>query len=186
MDRCRVWESHADQVVRRMTKPTPDLMYPTYAVGDTDNDKEVTRVAGVTGLRSDQNQFEDLLRSIVSAVEHPAPIPEISDMEKLLLQLAREPPDGPPAVVNTPVPFPRCTAPTATAASATAATSKTDWSDVMCFSCGKMGHAASRCPDFNDSFPFLQPGCQKEKTPGGFIMISPRVTMDRRRAENGD
>ena len=61
-----------------------------------------------------------------------------------------------------------------------------DWSDVMCFSCGKLGHAATRCPDFNESFPFLHPGWQKEKTPGGFIMIPPRVTMDRRRAENGD
>ena len=58
----------------------------------------------VTGLRSDQNQLEDLLRRIVSAVKRPAPIPEISDMEKLLLQLAREPPDGPAAVVDTPVP----------------------------------------------------------------------------------
>ena len=29
-----------------------------------------------------------------------------------------------------------------------------------------MGHAATRCPDFNDSFPFLQPGWQKEKTRG--------------------
>ena len=52
VDRCRVWESHADPVVCRMSKPTPDPTYPTYAVGDTD----------------------------------------------------REPPDRPPAVVNTPVP----------------------------------------------------------------------------------
>ena len=42
VDRCRVWESHADPMVRRMTKPTPDMMYPTYAVGDADKDKEVT------------------------------------------------------------------------------------------------------------------------------------------------
>ena len=102
MDRCRVWESHADPIVRRMSKPTPDPTYPTYAVGDTDNDNEVTRVAAVTGLRSDQNQLEDMLRRVVSAAERPAPNPEIS--EKLLLQLAREPPDGPPAVANTPVP----------------------------------------------------------------------------------
>ena len=36
--------------------------------------------------------------------ERPTPTPEISDIEKLLLQLAREPPDGPAAVVDTPVP----------------------------------------------------------------------------------
>ena len=99
VDRCRVWESHADPVVCRMNKPTPDLTYPTYAVCDTDRDKEVTRVAAVTRLRSDQNQLEVLLRRIVSAVERPAPIPEISDMETLLIQLAR----GPPTLVDTPV-----------------------------------------------------------------------------------
>ena len=60
-----------------------------------------------------------------------------------------------------------------------------DWSDVLCFSCVKSGHAATRCPNLNDSFPFMQPGWQTEKTPGGFIMIPPRVAMDRRRAENG-
>ena len=34
VDRCRVWDSHADPAVRRMSKPTPDPMYPAYAVGD--------------------------------------------------------------------------------------------------------------------------------------------------------
>ena len=104
VDRCHAWESHTNPVVRCMSKPTPDPTYPTYAVGDTDNDNEATRVAAVTGLRSDQNQLEDLLRRVVSAAGCPAPNPEISDMEKLLLQLAREPPDRTPAVVNTPVP----------------------------------------------------------------------------------
>ena len=180
VDRCRVWESLADPVVRRMSKPTPDLTYPTCAVGDTDNDKEVTRVAAVTGLRSDQNQLEDFLRRIVSAVEHPAPIPEISDMETLLLQLVREPPDGPPAVVNTPVP-PTLEQmlhsfldgqrrwqwqPQRQRQPPKQCPLRRDWSDVMCFSCGKIGHTATCCPDFNDSFPFLQPGWQKENAPG--------------------
>ena len=56
---------------------------------------------------------------------------------------------------------------------------------VVCFSCGKSGHAATRCPNLDESFPFLQPGWRAEKTPGGFIMIPPQVAMDRRRAENG-
>ena len=84
-----------------MNKPTPDMTYPTYTVSDKDKDREVIKVAAATGLRSDQNQLQDLLRRIVSAV---APTPEISDIEKLLLQLARESPDGPVAVVDTPVP----------------------------------------------------------------------------------
>ena len=40
-----------------------------------------------------------------------------------------------------------------------------DWTDVVCFSCGKLGHAATRCPNFDESFLFLQPGWQVEKTP---------------------
>ena len=54
---------------------------------------------------------------------------------------------------------------------------------TMCFSCGKSGHAATRCPNLDESFPFMQPGWQAEKTPGGFIMIPPRVVMDRRWAK---
>ena len=38
---------------------------------------------------------------------------------------------------------------------------------MMCFSCGKSGHAATRCPDLNESFPFMLPGWRAEKTPGG-------------------
>ena len=81
VDRCRVWESHADPIVRRTTKQTPDMTYLTYAVSDTDKDREVIKVAAVTGLRTYQNQLQDLLRRIVSAVERPAPTPEISDRE---------------------------------------------------------------------------------------------------------
>ena len=129
VDRCRVWESHADPAVRRISKPMPDPIYPTYAVGDTDSDNEITRVAAVTGLKSDQNQLTDLLRRVISTAEHPAPNPEISDMAKLLQQLGREALNRPPAVVYPPVPtdtgtdvalFPRWTAPTAKAASTTA------------------------------------------------------------------
>ena len=61
-------------------------------------------MAAVTGLRSDQNQLEDLLRHVISTAEHPAPKPEISDMAKLLQQLVSEPPSRPPAVVDPPVP----------------------------------------------------------------------------------
>ena len=45
VDRCCVWESHADPAVRRISKPNPDLTYPAYAVGYADSDNEATRVA---------------------------------------------------------------------------------------------------------------------------------------------
>ena len=56
VDRCRVWESHSDPAVRRISKPNPDLTYPAYAVDNADSDNEATRVAVVTGQRSGQNQ----------------------------------------------------------------------------------------------------------------------------------
>ena len=37
VDRCSVWESHADPAVRRISKPNPDPTYTAYAVGDTDS-----------------------------------------------------------------------------------------------------------------------------------------------------
>ena len=40
---------------------------------------------------------------------------------------------------------------------------------MVCFFCGKSGHAATRCPNLNDSFPFIQPGWRAEKTPVGDI-----------------
>ena len=165
-DRCRVWESHADPAFRRISKPTLDPIYPTYAVGDTDSDNEITRVAVVTGLKSDQNQLTDLLRRVISTAEHPAPNPEISDMAKLLQQLGREALNQPPAVENPPVPTtleqmlrsfldgqrqwqrqPPRQRPT-----------RRDWTDVVCFSCGKSGHTVIHCPNLNKAFPFLQPG----------------------------
>ena len=79
VDRRRVWESHDDPAVHRISKPMPDPIYPTYAVADTDSDNEITRVAAVTGLKSDQNQLTDLLRRVISTVEQLAPISEIAD-----------------------------------------------------------------------------------------------------------
>ena len=100
----RHWESRADPAVCRIGKPNPDPTYPTYAVGDSDSDNEATRVAVVTGQRLGQNQLEDLLQWVISTAERPALKPEVSDLEKLLQQLVREPQSRPPAVVNPPVP----------------------------------------------------------------------------------
>ena len=46
VDRCSVWESHADPAVRRISKPNPDPTYLAYAVGDTDSDSELPDETG--------------------------------------------------------------------------------------------------------------------------------------------
>ena len=61
-----------------------------------------------------------------------------------------------------------------------------DWNAVVCFSFGKAGHSANRCPTLDDTFPFMLPGWKAEKTPGGYVMISPRAAAEHRRAENGN
>ena len=48
-----------------------------------------------------------------------------------------------------------------------------DCTTVVCFSCGKAGHSATRCPDFSETFPFMLPGWKAEKVGGGYIMIPP-------------
>ena len=61
-----------------------------------------------------------------------------------------------------------------------------DWSEMQCFSCGTSGHSATRCPTLDITFPFMLPGWKSEKTSTGYMMISPKRAMDRRRAENAN
>ena len=104
MDRCRVWESHTDPAVRRVSKPSPDPIYPAYVVGDADKISETTQVAAVTGQKSGSDQLEDLLRRLLTPVESPAPAPEVPAVEKLLQRLVAETQSRPSPVVSPPVP----------------------------------------------------------------------------------
>ena len=62
VDRCRVWESHADPEIRRVCKPVLDPIYPTYVIGDLDKVVEEIRVAVVTKPKFLSDQMEELLR----------------------------------------------------------------------------------------------------------------------------
>ena len=60
-----------------------------------------------------------------------------------------------------------------------------DWNAVVCFSCGKAGHSAIRCPNLDDTLPFMLRVWKAEKTAtGDYVMISSRAAAQRRRAEN--
>ena len=43
VDRCRVWESHADAEIRRVSKPTPEPAYPAYVVNEPEYETEPVR-----------------------------------------------------------------------------------------------------------------------------------------------
>ena len=58
VDRCRVWESHADPEIRRVSKPGPDPIYPAYVIGDSDKVVEEIWVAAVSKPKSTSDQME--------------------------------------------------------------------------------------------------------------------------------
>ena len=181
MDRCRIWESHADPAISRTRKPTTDPMYPTFTVGETDSKNETTKVAAVTEPKSDQYKLMEVIRRKLANTELPNPKPEIPDILEQLQQLLRELVpntleqtlkslfDGQRQRQRQP---PRLRQ------------QRRGWTDVICFSCGRSGHTATCCPDFNETLPFLQPGWRTVKRSGGVTMILPQAITDRRRAEN--
>ena len=47
VDRCRVWESHADPDIRRVSKPGYEPVYPAYVVSESDKGVDDLCVAAV-------------------------------------------------------------------------------------------------------------------------------------------
>ena len=154
-------------------------------------------MAAVTKPKSPPDQLEDLLRQLLAnmaaPVLVPAPVPEVPTVVNLLQRLVAKTQSRQPAAVSPPEPvglrnlFRSYLSGQQTSGPQTRQRPiRRDWNGVVCFSCGKSGHAATRCPALDESFPFMLPGWRAESTPGGFIMISPRVAAERRRTENGD
>ena len=109
VDRCRVWESHADREIRRVSKPSPDPIYPAYVVSNSDHVGETIQVAAVTKLKSPLDQLKDLLRwllaNMAAPVLFPAPVPEVPTVEKLLQRLVAETQSRQLAAVSPPNPW---------------------------------------------------------------------------------
>ena len=79
-----MWERHADPEIRRVSKPGPETVYPTYVVGDSDKGVDDLHVAV-------EILFRRLLASSAAApTPVPAPVPEPPAMERLLQRLVAE------------------------------------------------------------------------------------------------
>ena len=89
VDRCRVWESHADSDVRRISKSGPDRAFPTYVVSESERGTDDQMVATVTTSQSTPDQLEFLLWRLLAgpAVPAPPPKPEPPTLEQLLQRL---------------------------------------------------------------------------------------------------
>ena len=68
VDRCRVWESHADPEVRRISKPMPEPAYPTYVVKQSEYETEPVRVVAVNKPNSSVDQSEELLKKLLAVL----------------------------------------------------------------------------------------------------------------------
>ena len=94
VDRCQVWESHADPDIRKVSKPGPEPIYPAYVVADSDKVVEEIQVVAVTKPKFTMDQVEDLFRRLLAGVATPAPVPapvpEVPVVEKLLQRLVAE------------------------------------------------------------------------------------------------
>ena len=110
-------------------------------------------------------------------------------MEKLLQRLVAETHSRQPAPVSPPAPvglgnlFRSYLSGQQTSGSQTRQRPiRRDWNGVVCFSCGKSGHGATRCPALDESFPFMLPGWRSESTPGGFHPVWWRSVVERKTA----
>ena len=59
-----------------------------------------------------------------------------------------------------------------------------DWSTMVWFSCGKPGHGVGRCQELDETFPYMLTGWSMEKVGAKYMVISPRIAAERRRAGN--
>ena len=89
VDRCRVWESHADSDARRFSKPGPESALPVYTVDKPGYGRDDRMVAAVTTSPTPPDQLECLLRRLLLALVVPTPptkqVP--SALEQLLQRL---------------------------------------------------------------------------------------------------
>ena len=176
VDRCRVWESHSDSSGWHISKPEP--AYPAYVVKKSEK----------RSVDDSNELLRKLVEMLTPGTTSTARAPEPSVLDKLVQLLTEK------AAARKPV-SPAPAEPTKLETRLQTIFEgrqipnqqfrprpvRRDWSEVKCFSCGKSGHSATRCPTFDMTFPFILPGWKAEKTSTGYVMVSPKMAMDRRR-----
>ena len=122
VDRCRVWESHAGSDDRRIVKPMPERARTVHTVREPGCGPADQVVAAVIAPSVGVGELEALLRGLLSNVPVSAPPPRvaITDMATMLQRLL----PGTPMRAQQPRPVPI----------------RSDWTTIVCFSCGKSGH----------------------------------------------
>ena len=102
VDRCRLWESHADSDTRRFSQPGPDRTLPIYTVDALREAVDDRVVAAVTTTQPEPDWLETLLRRLLSGLAvpslppEPAPLP-LEQLLQSLLTEAQAPLPTPPA-----------------------------------------------------------------------------------------
>ena len=180
-----MWESHADTGARRIVKPGPERALPVYTVDEPWCVLADWMVAAVTAPPVGTDNLEALLRL---RRRRPSRYPQswrvccnVYCRECWHRRPLHHPRQGlqtwRPSGVLPGMPVP--------ASRARPGSFRRDWATIVCFSCGKSGHGG-RCPELNDTFPYMLPGWSAEKVGGNCMMISPRVKAERLRAGKGN
>ena len=108
-----------------------------------------------------------MLAVLTPTVPPPARAPELSPMEKLVQLLLSE--TAPPTPAPAEPPGLKTLLQTYFAEQQSPRQGlrfrqvRRNWSDVKCFSCGKTGHGATRCPTLDVTFPFILPGVEGQE-----------------------
>ena len=195
VDRCRVWESHSDMRARNVNHPK--ITYPAYVVKPVDKEPETVRAGTVNKPERSGEDTNALLSKLVDmlspGVNTTMKAPKPSTLDKIVHLLRDKVAAMKPALPETQEPNKLGSKLQTFQNSDKMPTQEfrqrpvqRDWSEVKCFSCGKSGHSATRCPTLDITFPFLLPGWRAEKTSIGYMMISPRRARDRRQSENAN
>ena len=145
--------------------------YPAHMVKKPEYEDEPVRTVTVNQPESSVDQSKELLKKLLAiltpAVPAPARAPEPSSMDKLVQLLIGK------FAKNTPAP-PAPAEPTkletmlrtyfggkqSPSQQSRLRPVRRNWSDVKCFSCGKTGHSATRCPMLDVYFPIYIAGLE--------------------------